>query len=177
MYAMKLVYARIQKQLTDALPEIRPAAETYWRVEGAPGEDSGAYIFVESLFASFLQILLAMESSPGRDRLLRRAFDFVDEMMTSDDGDVATLAQIGIFHGRAEWWWVRASPFLGVRTKTRLDQTEPDWRLYAPSTEYPTQQEKREINDLFGVRAVIASELAPEGVRPADVPGVTYTPS
>ncbi len=174
---MKLVYARIQEQLTEALPEIRPAAETYWRVEGAPGKDSGAYIFVESMFAVFLEILLAMERAPGRDRLLRRAFDFIDEMIASDDGEVATLAQIGIFHGRVPWWWARASPFLGDRTKTRVGQMEPDWRLYASSTESPTEPEKRDINDLFGVRAVIAFELGPEGVRPDDVPGVTYTPS
>ena len=157
---MTLVSARIEEQLTEALPEIRPAAETYWRVEGAPGKDSGAYIFVESMFAVFLEILLAMERAPGRDRLLRRSFDFIDEMIASDDGEVATLAQIGIFHGRVPWWWARASPFLGDRTKGRVDQIEPDWRLYASSTESPTEQEKRDIIDLFGVRAVIASELA-----------------
>ncbi|MGH7135832.1 MAG: hypothetical protein ACREHD_08840, partial [Pirellulales bacterium] len=44
-----------------------------------------AYIFFESMFATYVEVLLAMRESVGRDRLLARAFCFVDEMLTSDD--------------------------------------------------------------------------------------------
>lgn len=170
---MPLSYNRIEQQLVDALPEIRPAAERYWREEGPPGQDTGAYIFIESMFGAFLQILLVMDSTPGRDRLLERAFAFVDEMLTSNDDDVVTLAAIGIFEGRESSWWTSAQPFLGARTKARLDAMEPEWRLHASSRERPTEREKREIVDLYGVRSVIAAALAPDGIRAEDVPGET----
>ena len=170
---MPLSYNRIEQQLVDALPEIRPAAERYWREEGLPGQDAGAYIFIESMFAAFLQILLVMDSTPGRDRLLERAFAFADEMLTSNDDEVVTLAAIGIFEGRAPSFWVSAQPFLGARTKASLDAMEPEWRLHASSRERPTEHDKREIIDLYGVRSVIAAALASEGIRAEDVPGVT----
>ena len=66
-------------------------------------------------------------------------------------------------------------PYLSASTSRQLDRFEPDWRLYATSDEQPTLQEKREIIDLFGVRSVIMSALAANGVSPDDVPGVTYT--
>ena len=170
---MPLSYKHIEQQLVDALPEIRPAAERYWRELGSPGQDPGAYIFIEDMFCKFLRILLVMDSTPGRDRLLERAFAFVDEMLTSNDDDVVTLAAIGIFEGREPSWWASAQPFLGARAKMRLDEFEPGWRLHASSRERPTEREKREIIDLYGVRSVIAAALAPDGIRAEDVPGET----
>jgi hypothetical protein len=49
-------YSQIEQQLVDALPEIRPAADFYWQTEGAPGQDSGPYIFFEQLFASYVEV-------------------------------------------------------------------------------------------------------------------------
>ena len=152
---MPLTYSRIEEQLTDALPEIRRAAERYWRDEGAEGQDSGAYIFIESLFATYLEILLAMDPSTGRDYLLRRAFDFVEQMMASSDDDVVNLATVGIFEGRASWWWVRAAPFLGDRTTAVLDQFQAEWRSHAASGDRPTESERCDVIDLYGIREVI----------------------
>ena len=86
---MRLAYVQIEEQLAEALPEIQPAAERYWRAEGQPGADSGPYIFIESMFATYLTVLLALDASPTRDNLLRRAFSFVDEMLQSEDREVA----------------------------------------------------------------------------------------
>jgi hypothetical protein len=172
---MPLAYVQIEEQLAEALPEIQPAAERYWHAEGPPGADSGPYIFIESMFATYLTVLLALDASQTRDNLLRRAFSFVDEMLQSEDREVANLAVVGLFEGRVPWWWARVKPYLSASTSRQLDRFEPDWRLYATSDEQPTLQEKREIIDLFGVRSVIMSALAANGVSPDDVPGVTYT--
>ena len=172
---MPLAYVQIEKQLAEALPEIQPAAERYWRAEGPPGADSGPYIFIESMFATYLAVLLALDASQTRDTLLRRAFSFVDEMLQSEDREVANLAVVGIFEGRVPWWWTRVKPYLSASASRQLDRFEPDWRLYATSDEQPTPQEQREIIDLFGVRWVIMSALAADGLSPDDVPGVTHT--
>jgi hypothetical protein len=154
---MPLTYSRIEEQLTDALPEIRPAAERYWREEGPEGQDSGAYIFIEDLFAKYLGILLAMDPSTSRDHWLRRAFDFVEEMMASSDDNIVNVATIGIFEGRELWWLASAAPFLGHRTMEVLDRFQPEWRQHAASTDRPTDRERRDIFDLYGVREVIAN--------------------
>lgn len=154
---MPLTYSRIEEQLTDALPEIRPAAERYWRDEGAEGQDSGAYIFIEDLFAKYVEMLLATDPSTGRDYLLRRACDFVEQMMASHDDKIVDLAYVGIFEGRAPWWWARAAPFLGSRTTSVLDHFQPEWRSYATTADRPTDGERRDIIDLYGVREVIAN--------------------
>lgn len=154
---MPLSYNRIEQQLVDALPEIRPAAERYWHDEGPESQDSGAYIFIEDLFAKYLEMLLAMDPSTSRDHWLRRAFDFVDEMMASRDDEVVNLATVGIFEGRVPWWFVRAAPFLGKQTMTVLDQFQPDWRSYAAGGDRPTESERRDVIDRYGVREVIAN--------------------
>jgi hypothetical protein len=152
---MPLTYSRIEEQLTDALPEIRPAAERYWRDEGAEGQDSGAYIFIEDLFAKYVHMLLAIDPSTSRDHLLRRAFDFIEEMMASQDDEIVNLATVGIFEGRAAWWWVRAAPFLGNRTTAVLDQFQAEWRSHAASGERPPESERCDVIDLYGIREVI----------------------
>jgi hypothetical protein len=68
-------YSDIERQIAEALPELRSAAEFYWKREGLPGLDCGPYIFFESMFACYVCILLAMPASSKRDRLLSRAFD------------------------------------------------------------------------------------------------------
>ena len=111
---MPLAYVQIEEQLAEALPEIQPAAERYWRAEGPPGTDSGPYIFIESMFVTYLTVLLVLDASPTRDNLLRRAFSFVDEMLQSEDREVANLAVVGIFEGRVPWWWTRVKPYLSA---------------------------------------------------------------
>ena len=106
--------------------------------------------------ASLLEMLLVIDPSTSRDQRLRRAFDFVEEMMASHDDEIVNLATVGIFEGPVPWWWARAAPFLGHRTMAVLDQYQPDWRLDASSGEQPTDSERRDIIDLYGVREVIA---------------------
>jgi hypothetical protein len=67
-------YSEIERQIVEALPEIRPAAEFYWKTEGEPGQGCGPYIFFEGLFACYVEVLLWLPSGLRRDELLQRAF-------------------------------------------------------------------------------------------------------
>lgn len=108
-------YSGIEQQLVEALPEIRSAADFYWKTEGEPGQDCGPYIFFEGLFARYVEVLLAVAPSPRRDELLRRAFGVVDEMVGSADVNVRDLATIGLYEGRVA---LAAGLFLSRTTST-----------------------------------------------------------
>ena len=166
---MGLDFSTIERQLTEALPEVRPAAEYYWKVEGEEGKDSGAYIFFESMFARYVEILLAMPTSASRDRLLRRAFGFVEEMLQSPDLEVQNLAYIGLYEGRPGWWLRRAVKFIGANSQTVLNEYYPEWREITKSE----KSVREETIDLYGVRQVIVRELEIDGVRADEVPGST----
>jgi hypothetical protein len=167
----KFTYQDIERQVAAMLPELRPAAEHYWQVEGEPGSDSGPYMFFESMFGSYVTILLAMAKSPGRDRMLRRAFDFADAMLLNGDDQVRNLAFIGLLESRGAWWWLHAEPFMGPAAKRELDAYEPSWRNAAAGV----AADEAMFIDLYGVRSVIARELAEEGISLESVPGVTHS--
>jgi hypothetical protein len=166
-----LSYDQIEEQLVDALPELAPAAECYWRTEGAPGSDCGAYIFFEDLFACYVEILLVMPSSSRRDELLRRAFGFVDLMCASSDLEVCNLAFVGLLEWREEWLYSRSRPFLGPATCAVLDRWSPQWRSMSDERVVASNDE---FLDGWGVRGVIAQELRTDGITMEQVPGRTY---
>jgi hypothetical protein len=148
-------YSDIERQLVEALPELRPAAAFYWATEGEPGDDAGPYVFFEMLFACYVEVLLALPSSQRRDELLRRAFGFVEDMLGSADAKVRELASIGLYEGRDAWWFSQASAFVGPRATAWLDTHESGWRARgsADASSAP------EIFDGYRVRAVIEDEL------------------
>ena len=121
-------YPQIEQQLVESLPEIRPAAEFYWQTEGAPGQDSGPYIFFEQLFAGYVEVLLWLPSTPRRDELLRRAFTVAEQMFESADHDVQNLVAAGLFEGRDPAWLKRARPFVGARAAAWLAEYHDGWR-------------------------------------------------
>ena len=47
-----LTYRDVERQIVEMLPELQPAAEYYWKIEGAPSSNSGPYILFESLFGA-----------------------------------------------------------------------------------------------------------------------------
>jgi hypothetical protein len=125
------------------------------------------------MFATYVEVLLALESSPRRDNLLTRAFWFVEEMLASRDLEVANLAYVGLLEWRARWWYVRAGAFIGPRAEAGLDRFYPDWRLHTSSGVLPNEGEKSGINDLYDVRSVIRSEVALNEAMADDIPGIT----
>jgi hypothetical protein len=167
----QLTSQNVERRLVDLLPELRPAAEHYWQVEGEPGNDSGPYMFFESMFGAYVTILLAMAQSPRRDWLLRRAFGAIDAMLGRGDDQVRHLAFIGLLESRGGWWWSRAQPFLGPAARRELDAYEPSWGHAVASADADAAM----FIDLYGVRSVIASELAEEGISLEGVPGATVS--
>lgn len=163
----ELHYRDIERQLVEAVPEIRPAAEFYWSTEGEPGQDCGPYIFVEDLFARYVEVLLWVPSGVRRDGLLRRAFEIVEQMLGSVDEEVQGLAMIGLFEGRDPAWLKRARAFVGRRGRAWLKEHHTNWRDCASADDQILPQ----ILDGYHVRTVIARELQ----LPVDeVPGTTY---
>ena len=160
-------YSQIEQQLVEALPEIRPAAEFYWQTEGAPGEDSLPYVFLQELFATYIEVLLWVHPTPRRDELLRRAFAVSDQMFDSADQKVRELVAIGLFEGRDPAWLKRAKPFVGRRAAAWLRTYHECWRICSGANDEIVPK----ILDGYHVRTVIARELElPE----AQVPGETY---
>ena len=167
---IKFRYSEIEQQLVEALPELRPSAEFYWITEGQEGQDSGPYVFFESLFAAYVEVLLWLPSSARRDDLLRRAFATVEGMFASGDEDVWGLASIGLFEGRDPAWLKRAQKFVGPIADRWLSGHHELWADCASADDNVVP----EIIDGYHVRTVIARELAADGVLESDVPGRTY---
>src|SRR5262245_39436553 len=165
----KLTYREIERQIVEILPELRPAAEYYWRVQGEPGSDPGPYVLFEDVFGAYVKILLAMSNSLRRDELLRSAFALADTMLQADDESIRDLAFIGLLESQGAWWWRLAQPFMGLASLRALDEREPWWRT---DTE-PLTSDSGELIDLYGVRCIIARELEAEGVSLDQVPGAT----
>lgn len=168
---MDLVYGEIEREIVEIVPELRSAADYYWKVEGSPGNDSGPYVFFESMFGAYVSILLAMPNSPKRDELLRRAFNLVERMLVQGDEEVRNLAFIGLLESRGAWWLQRAQLFMGAAARRALDTHEPGWE----SETAGSTADEVEFIDLYGVRPVIARELAGDGISLDHVPGSTHT--
>lgn len=147
-----LTHREIERQIVEILPELRPAANYYWQVQGEPGADPGPYVFFEDMYGAFVTILLAMRDSPRRDELLRRAFGLIETMLVGSDEAVRDLAFIGLLESRGGWWWRAAERFMGPAAQRELDGREPWWRT---ETAGPPPDDA-EFIDLYGVRCLIA---------------------
>jgi hypothetical protein len=167
---VSLRYESIEAQISDWLDELRPAAQRYWEDEGQPGHDAGPYIFVGQVFEPYVEILLAMRESRGRDRLLTRAFSLLDAMLSGDDQDVRDLAFIEFLENADPWWLTRAKPFLGSCADAELRTYNSNWRQELDI--HATSDDQRQIIDLCGVRDIVLAELGPDQVGERDVPGI-----
>jgi hypothetical protein len=167
---MELQYDRIETQLVEVLPELRPAAEQYWKVHGTEGNDSGAYIFYDHVFACYVEVLLFMPASLKRDNLLKRAFAFLEGMLKSTD-EIANLGYISLLEGWSPEAYARAKKFLGPGAGAELNRYQPLWTNWAKAAD---PNRVPEIIDLYGVRYIVAAELQSENIRLEDVPGKTY---
>jgi hypothetical protein len=127
--------------------------------EGAPGQDSGPYIFFEQLFASYVEVLLWLPPTPRRDELLRRAFTVSEQMFDSADQNVQGLVAIGLFEGRDPAWLKRALPYVGTRAAAWLTEYHDNWRDSSGAND----QIVPEILDGYHVRTVICTRAAAIG--------------
>ena len=161
-------YSRIETQIIEAFPKLRPAAEEYWMGEGWPGDDPGPHVFFSEVVSTYFEILLAMPPGSGRNRLLGQGFEIIDQMLMGDTS-VSEMVWIELMEGRARWWLARVQPFLGRKVQDALDEYRPGWRTEAMdgSSERPD-----EIIDLCGAGDIVLEQLRSEGIGPREVPGV-----
>jgi hypothetical protein len=140
-----LDFTKIETQLVEWLPELRPAVDVYWSKEGLPGKDAGPYILFEDLVRLYIDLLLSADETTWRNELLRRAFEFADRALHAG-GEIHDLLAISIFEGRTKAWFDTANPFLGPQA--RLEAREHDW---AASNTPKTS----DLTDLYGVRTLV----------------------
>ena len=173
---MHLTYNDIERQLAAALPEIHPVLEHYWRVEGAEGSDSGPYVCYECVLQPYVDLLLSIAPSPKRDRLLQRAFEWIETMHRCKDSEVRTLASIVFFESRPRSWYQAAAPFLGPTSAKEIEhfiQSPREKRLQQWFESEPADAAARGIIDLYGVRPLVANLLSSEGIVVDRLPGQT----
>ncbi len=154
---MELRYDTIERQLAEAIPELQPSANYYWNIEGTPGTDSGPYIFFESMFGCFVNLLLMSPPSGRRDDLLRQCFGFVERMLASPDERVRDLAFIGLYEGKSAGWLRAAASFVGPGGLAELNRQRPGWRRDADMG--AAVPELQDIIDLYRVREILDREI------------------
>ena len=154
---MQLDYSRIETQLVEQLPELRPAVERYWQAEGAPGKDAGPYILFEDIFRPYVDMLVAQPPGETRDRLLRRAFDFTEACLRSG-GELHDLAAIAVFEDQSKSWFTLAEPFMGIQSLHEAHKFE--WPA-ANKTVSDSGPDLYRVHDLVG--ALLSTRSSPHG--------------
>jgi hypothetical protein len=163
----ELHYRTVHEDLIEALPELRRPYERLvedW--DGYGGEPPGQYIVFPDTLGKLLRVLLMLDDgTPGRGELLRRALDFGEEMLGSDDAAVEGVAIDSVadtLDGHPAGRDV-AERFGGPRLKRWFQRhSRRDWGR--PATD--------EIIDLWGVRAELADRLP--GTRLQAIPGISH---
>jgi hypothetical protein len=125
-------YDSVHTRMLDAFPELRPAHDRFladWVLNEPPGQ----YLHLD-LLDTLIELLLLRQPSPQRDAVLARAFEFVEQLVTSPDSDIRDLAYVGVLEWRADWWYFRAREFLGNSSRAQLDQYDPRWRAAAEAS-------------------------------------------
>lgn len=166
-----LTTLNVREQWQAAFAHLQPAydqlaADEVFSENGIPG----LYFLVEGLFAHYIELLLRLPISRGRDEALHAAFAFLDRLLTSPDDRVIGLGQIGIMEGREPWWFQRALPFgspVFNRHARRVGDLGWETATEAPS---PLPVPPMDSHDLFGIRECIVQLLHAEGITLADLP-------
>ena len=125
--AMKnLTFAKVSDALFSAAPEFRELYErelSWWQGPEPPGN----YVIFGFLVQPALRDLLGTREDPS---LLKRLFDFFEEMANSSDIEVVNLLQVGVF----EWLisdvdkLAAAWKYMGEETKAIARETARIWR-------------------------------------------------
>jgi hypothetical protein len=163
---LSLTYQHIEQHLLRALPELAVPHARYVDMD-----DSGPYIAFSDTLLCYLNILLALPTSPNRDTCLRRAFAFVEDMIQSGDRDVRDLAYITVFEGGDDWWLSRAMAFMGPASRADVAPFAPRWQQILEMHTEPDPE--REIIDSYGVRDAAFEALQPHEMPISAIPGIS----
>jgi len=167
-----LNYKNVDLELIRFIPELtEPHQKTIHQYED--DEHPGQYIVFESMFRCFIEILLNIrKESKEKERLLKRSYEFVEAMFTSNDKAVEELAWIAMLESKPKWLFALSKDYFGPDTWAAITQREDRWKDFvAPENAVKAQ---REFIDLYGVREVIFTALQGDGVGREDIPGISY---
>lgn len=87
----ELNYETVDQELIKSLPEIREPYEE--ELKSWTGEEPGQHNIFGNVLNPFLLDLLQKDSNEG---LIKRAFDFIEQMATSNDEKVSNVVQVTI---------------------------------------------------------------------------------
>lgn len=164
-----MTYHNVDRYLINALPLLLvPHARCI--AQDFEGEHPGQYNVFEPVLRDCVDILLALPAGPTRDELLRRAFDFIELMLSCGDPEVPNLAKIAIFEGQSTWWFARAAAFIGPGAQAFLDTYAERWHWATTTLAEPDPD--LDVTDLFGVREALLRALGPEVTGLPAIPGV-----
>ena len=165
-----LRYRTVHQDLIEALPEL---ADPYRRLfedwDNFGNEPPGQYIVFSGTLGTLLQVVLSLrEGTVGRDGVLRRALEFGELMLGSDDAAVHDLGIDAVAEtldghpaGRAT-----VEHLGGPRLRAWFSAySTSDWARPSPD----------EIIDLWGVRAAVAGFFP--NTPPHELPGISYPSS
>lgn len=117
-------YEEVISALLGAVPEIKDRYErsAAWQAEVEVGARPTHYEVVESMLQPLLKDQLDMDQNPA---LLRRIFEFFEQMAGSSDLQVVNLLQVGIFENLVGYpnRLATAWKYMGPETKNIARQT------------------------------------------------------
>ena len=148
-------YGGVTQEVLRRFPELKDAYSALQDLYDS--EPPGQYIVIEDLLGIFIHMLFASGGGNAAQGKLAQIFDFVEEMLSSDDSEVETLGCLGVLYGKAPWWLREASPYLGERAQTYLDEYWEGWRAAAESTDKIPSS----IPDGYGVSGAVRAILKP----------------
>lgn len=100
----KYCYSAIADTMLETFPEVREqyTKEILWIRDTFQGQETkGQSLYFDRCFCDFLGRLLAAEEPDNRR--LKRAFDFLENMASSDDADVKDLLQVTVLEYLRSW--------------------------------------------------------------------------
>lgn len=121
-------FRRVNEALVNALPELR---SRYEQEIAAWNEEMGPHVIYGDILNPYLARLLDAPEEPGNTEILRRVFDFLEQLLASPDPDFSDVARTTVAEelesdrSRLE----RARRFMGPRmaeeTRDRLPYHRP----------------------------------------------------
>ena len=158
---MECAHDSVHTEMLEAFPELRPAHERFL-ADWGQGDPPGEYLHL-NILDKFIELCLLRHSSPQRDALLSRAFDFIERLVASQDPDTQDLGYVGVLEWRAGWWYFRAREFLGSASRTQLDQHDSHWRSSAEASRGvvpPGDERSARHADPWGVEQIVEGPAA-----------------
>jgi hypothetical protein len=166
-----LKYETVDSNLIKAFPELKKPHKKL--MDDWDHEERPQYIIFESMFRAFIEIILNIEkASEEKEKLIKRSFDFVEEMFLFGEDAVKDLAWIAMFEGKPPWYFALSRDYWSPQTFFVVSKNEDRLEKFLLSKNKTGLD--HEFIDLYGVREVILAKLKNDKINRIDIPGISY---